>query len=223
MKTIFNIFAQSPIKGVEEHMETCYTAAKTLTKLFDALFKKDWPAVEAAREEIVTLENEADEQKTHLRLHLPKNIFLPVARVDLVQLIKAQDKVANRSKDISGIIMGRKMEFPSHIIELYSKYLDASLETVAKAKAVINELDELLETGFRGLEVKLVEKMIVDLDACETKADKLQVDVRAQLFEVEDELKPIDAIFLYKIIDWTGDLSDYAQIIGGQLLLLLAR
>jgi uncharacterized protein Yka (UPF0111/DUF47 family) len=30
-------------------------------------------------------------------------------------------------------------------------------------------------------------------------------------------------IFLYKIIEWTGELADRAQAVGGQLELLLAN
>ncbi|HBP75141.1 MAG TPA: phosphate transport regulator, partial [Alcanivorax sp.] len=37
------------------------------------------------------------------------------------------------------------------------------------------------------------------------------------------ELPPVDVIFLYKIIEWIGDLADRAQKVGGRLQLLLAR
>ena len=44
-----------------------------------------------------------------------------------------------------------------------------------------------------------------------------------RLAQLETELPPIDVMFLYKIIDWTGDLGDRAQQVGSRLELLLAR
>jgi uncharacterized protein Yka (UPF0111/DUF47 family) len=43
------------------------------------------------------------------------------------------------------------------------------------------------------------------------------------LFDLEQDLPPIDAIFLYQIIDMIGELADLAEGVGGRLQLLLAR
>jgi uncharacterized protein Yka (UPF0111/DUF47 family) len=50
---------------------------------------------------------------------------------------------------------------------------------------VINELDELLETGFKGREVALVEKMIHQLDKIEDDADAMQIKLRPSLLSIE--------------------------------------
>ena len=223
MTSIFNIFAKSPIKPLQQHISTCFECAKLLCSFFNAVTQNDWQQAASVYDEIRDLEHQADELKQKLRLNLPQSLFLPVSRADLIQMIKVQDKIANRAKDISGLTLGRKMAMPEAIAEFYMSYLKASLRTVGKAKKAIHELDELLETGFRGVEVKVVEKMIIELDDCEHETDELQVTIRRKLFEIEDSLSPVDVMFLYKVIEWTGDLSDDAQIIGGQLQLLLAR
>ena len=43
----------------------------------------------------------------------------------------------------------------------FFKYLSRCLDAIEKAADAINELHDLLETGFRGREVELVEKMIL--------------------------------------------------------------
>lgn len=102
-------------------------------------------------------------------------------------------------------------------------YLQGAIDTSAQAKKAINELDELVETGFSGREIRLVEELIEELDRLERANDDQQVQIRAQLFKLESELPPVDVMFLYKIIDWIGDLADRAQKVGGHLQLLLAR
>ena len=87
----------------------------------------------------------------------------------------------------------------------------------------INELDELLETGFRGREVELVEGLVIELDRLEHKTDLSQIKLRSELFKLEESLPAVNVIFLYKIIDKVGELADISQKIGGRLLLLMAR
>ena len=90
-------------------------------------------------------------------------------------------------------------------------------------QAASNELDELVETGFRGAEVELVQNLINELDRIETDTDTIQVAVRTKVFAIERDLPPIDAMFLYRVIDWTGDIGDRAQRVGSRLQLMLAR
>jgi predicted phosphate transport protein (TIGR00153 family) len=102
-------------------------------------------------------------------------------------------------------------------------YLERNLDAIQKAAEAINELDDLLETGFRGIEVKLVEKMINQLDAIENDTDSMQIKIRQDLLEIENGLNPVDVIFLYQIIDWVGELADIAERVGARLEIMLAR
>lgn len=220
---IFKMFARSPIKPLETHICKVQSCVEKLIPFFEAVLKEDWVAAEKLQNKISQLENEADELKKDLRLHLPRGLFLPVPRTDILEILITQDRIANKAKDIAGIIVGRKLVLPHTIAENYISFLKRCIDASQQATQAINQLDELLETGFRGNEAKLVEDMINTLDIIETDTDRLQVQIRRQLFELEKDLPPVDVIFLYKIIEWTGDLADRAQTVGGQLELLLAR
>ena len=115
------------------------------------------------------------------------------------------------------------MSFPENFGPLIKDFIARSIDASAQAQKAINELDELVEAGFRGNEVQLVEAMIKDLDAIENDTDKIQVKVRAALLEIENHLNPIEVMFLYRIIDWIGDLGDLSQRVGSRLELMLAR
>ena len=98
-----------------------------------------------------------------------------------------------------------------------------SVDAAEKAADAINELDDLLETGFRGREVDLVTKMISQLDEIEDDTDGMQIDLRKDLLAIEKDLNCVDVMFLYQIIDWVGDLADLAERVGARLEILLAR
>ncbi len=217
------VFGKSPIKPIQEHMAVSHETVEQLKPFFIAVTNNDWTQAAAIQKNIGALENKADEHKKEIRLHLPKSLFLPVPRSDLLELLSMQDRIANRAKDIAGIMLGREMAVPSVIEAEMLQFVDCSIATSAQALKAIEELDELLETGFAGREIHLVEKLIEELDRLEHESDKLQITIRSNLFKVEKDLPPIDVMFFYRVIEWVGDVADRAQKVGSRLQMLLAR
>lgn len=221
--SILGVFAKSPIKPLEEHISKVNNAAKLLVPFFEAVFAEDWKTAAKVRADISTLEREADVLKREIRMNLPRGLFLPVERTDLLELATQQDKIANKAKDISGRFLGRELTVPASIQAEFKAFVQRNVDACDQACKAINELDELLETGFRGREVDLVEKMITELDAIEDDTDSMQIAIRLQLKELEDQLNPIDVMVTYRMIEWIGDLADLAERVGSRLELMLAR
>jgi hypothetical protein len=218
-----NMFGRSPIRPLEAHMSKVHACVKELGPFFEAVIAQKWSTVESIQCDIARLEHEADDLKRDLRLHLPKGLFLPVSRSDLLELLTVQDRLANKAKDIAGVVLGRKMIFPDNMVVPFIAFLHRSIDASHQANTAINELDELLETGFSGCEIKLVESMIADLSQIERDTDEKQIKLRQALFDIESTLSPVSVIFLYKIIEWTGELADRAREVGDRLQILLAK
>ncbi len=221
--SFLQMFARSPVKPMQQHIEKAHACAMELVPFFDAVLAKDWEKAEQAQLRISELEHEADELKRGVRAHLPKSLFMPVPRTDLLELLRMQDRIANKAKDIAGIMTGRRMEIPEEIAMPVKEYVAGSLAVTAQAVRALNELDELVATGFRGREADTVEEMINELDRLEHEADRREREIRHTLFKVEKDLPPIDVMFLYKVIEWIGELADRAQQVGSRLQLLLAH
>ncbi len=220
---IFNLFGRSPISPMKAHMKQVSACAQTLEAFFEAVYIGDWEMAAKVQQQVTELEHSADELKKELRSHLPKGLFLPVSRSDLLQLLSVQDKIANKAKDISGLVLGRRLTIPKAIADDFQQLLQRSIAAVEVAHKAIRELDQLLEAGFRGYEVKRVEKIIQEISNIEYETDEIQVRVRYSLYKIEQEISPIDAMFLYKIIEWCADLADHAENVGHRLELLLAK
>lgn len=218
-----NIFGSSPVRPLEKHIEISYNCAKQLRPFFAAAVSGDWDKVIIVRNEIESLEHKADNLKKDIRLHLPKSLFMPVPREDLLELLLVQDMIANRAKDVSGLVLGRKMQIPPAIADQFLEFVDRNIDAAKQARKSVRELDELFTTGFRGAEVALVSGMIEKLDDIETHTDNLQAALRSSLFAIEKTLDPIDAIFIYKVIERTGEIADMAERVGRRLELLLSH
>jgi predicted phosphate transport protein (TIGR00153 family) len=218
-----NIFGTSPVKPLEKHVGIAYKCVKELNGFFVAAIAEDWDAAAKNRDRIIQFEHDADDLKKEIRQHLPKSLFMPVPREDLLELLLVQDKMANRTKDVSGIVFGRKMVIPPAIAEEFLEFVRRNVDAAKQARKSVRELDELFTSGFRGAEVSLVESLLEELDAIETDTDDRQAGLRWSLFEVEKDLDPVNVMFLYQVIELTGEIADMAERVGRRLELLLSH
>ncbi|MCH8277725.1 MAG: TIGR00153 family protein, partial [Proteobacteria bacterium] len=154
-----NIFGSSPVKPLEKHIDISYRCARELRGFFAAAVKGNWSKARKVRAEIERLEHEADDLKKKIRLHLPKSLFMPVPREDLLELLLVQDKIANRTKDVSGLVVGRELQIPAEISEQFLDFVDRNVDAAKQARKSVRELHELFTAGFRGAEVGLVAGM----------------------------------------------------------------
>jgi uncharacterized protein len=217
------LFGRSPIAPLQDHMKISAECASELPSYFESVFMEDWPAAHIKNDKICALEEEADRMKRRIRANLPRGLFLPVSRSDLLELLQMQDRIPNRSKDIAGIILGRQMAIPEEVRSLLADFLKVSVSATFFALKVLDELDELVESGFSGQEIELIEKMLGSLSDVEHESDVKQVEVRSMLLSIERDLNPVDVMFMYRVIDWIGDLADDSQTVGNRMLYLIAR
>lgn len=220
---IFSMFGTSPVRPMQQHMAEVQACATELIPFFEAALAGDWDKAAEVQAEIAKQEGAADDLKRELRLNLPSGLMMAMSRRDLLETLTMQDRIANKAKDIAGLMLGRKMTFPAEIAPLMLDFVKRCIDASTQAQTAINELDELVETGFRGREVELVEAMITRLDEIESDTDRMQVAVRGKLFELEKGLPPVDVMFIYRVVEWVGDLADLAQRVGSRLEIMLAR
>ena len=194
------VFGASPVMPLEKHAEIVHKCARQLENFFAAAVDSDWETAAKVRAEISRLENEADEMKNQIRQNLPKSLFMPVPRQDLLELLLVQDKIANRAKDVSGVVLGRQLEIPEPIVDEFLEFVSRCVDATKQARKSVRELDELFTTGFRGAEAELVASMIQKLDEIETDMDEREVRLRAGLYAIEGDKNPVDVIFLYDTI-----------------------
>ncbi|MDH4107051.1 MAG: TIGR00153 family protein [Gammaproteobacteria bacterium] len=220
---LVNIFGTSPVQPLEQHVNIAYQCTKQLIPFFEAAIAGDWEKAKEHRAAVEQYEHEADNLKKEIRKHLPKSLFMPVPREDLLELLLVQDKMANRAKDVSGLVLGRKMRIPDAIAKDFLLFVQRNVDAAKQARKSVRELDELFTTGFRGAEAELVEELVEELDRIETETDQLQADLRAAIFRIESHLDPVTVIFLYRVIELTGEIADMAERVGRRLELLLSH
>ncbi len=218
-----NLFGKSPFPALQDHMRAVLECARDVSPLFAALAANDQEKLQAAHDHIFISEAKADSIKNNIRMAMPKSLFMPVDRRDLLELLDLQDSIADTAQDIAGLLLERNMRPPEFMKQALMQLVKRCVETCEQAGLIIEEFDELLETGFRGREASRVETMLAELNSMEDETDELGISLARNLFVHEDEMKPVDVMMWYRIIEWIGDLADFAEKSGNRVRLLIAR
>jgi predicted phosphate transport protein (TIGR00153 family) len=217
-----DLFARSPFKPLQQHMRTVLACAREVEPLFEALCAGDADRVQALQRTIDDLESEADALKNEMRAHLPRRLMLPVDRRDLLEVLDVQDSIADTAQDIAGMLTERDMTPPQSMRRPLMDLVHAVIRTCEQAGTVMEELDELVETGFRGREASRVEQMIDTLGTLESETDRLGAALVRELFRLEGEMSPVSVLLWYQLTHWIGDLADYSEKCGNRLRLMIA-
>ena len=139
----------------------------------------------------------------------------------MLEILDFQDSIADVAQDIAALVEIRSMTIPESLVDPMLDLVRRSIAACEAAGRIIDELDELVETGFRGREVARVEEMIDELSRIETDTDDLTERVQRKLFALESELG-VGIVFWNQIVGWVSNLADYAERVGNRLRLLIA-
>ena len=115
------------------------------------------------------------------------------------------------------------MEVPEEMKETLMTLVNRCVDTCNYSAQIVEELDELVEMGFKGKEADRVQEMVEELNKIEDETDELGMSLAKSLFANEEKLGAVSVIFWYQLIQWIGDLADYAEKTGDRLRLLIAR
>jgi predicted phosphate transport protein (TIGR00153 family) len=220
---IANLLGSSPFKPMQAHMRIVRECVLEVPALFDALIAGDKDAIKTQQEKIYAKEEEADSLVNEVCIHLPRSLFMAVDRRDLLDLLHMQDNIADMAQDIAGLMIERDMSMPENMSEPLKALVQRCVDTCVEAATIVERIDELIESGFRGREASSVEEMVKNLSKIEDETDQMGMDLCKMLFANEDSMKPVAVMFSYQLIQWIGDLADHAETVGNQMRLLIAK
>ena len=153
---------------------------------------------------------------------MPRRLLMAMERRDLLDILDSQDSIADVTQDIAELADQRSMHLPAPLVEPFRALAQRTVVACEQGQRIIDELDELIETGFGDREVTRVEEMISELGRIETETDQLLDSACRILFGMENELG-VATVYWHQILLWIADVADYAEKVGNRLRLLVAR
>lgn len=223
MRSVFGIIGRSPFGMVTQHTERVHDTVVVVRPLVEAFISGEWSRVDELYAQISKLEHKADVIKHDIRDHLPRSLFLPVDRADLLLFLREQDAIADRVEDLADILTMRRTATPAAMKDQILALVDQVIRTSEMAYAAAAELTVLREASFGGAEADRVLKLVNDVGQQEWEADKAEAAVLKTLFRHEDELGAVSVLFWMNIISVIGKIADHAENTADYLRLMMAR
>lgn len=221
MRNIFNLFGKSPFAPLQSHMEKVSTCVHLLPSLFEALKVGDLPLAEKIAAEISIKEHEADITKNDIRNHLPKSLFLALDRGSLLDILAMQDSIADRAEDVAVLTSLKAIQLLPAFQSSFDLFLKKNLECFDGARSIIQELHELLESSFGGIEADKVRTMVEAVAFREHEADVLQRTLLKDLFASEKELTLSSFHVWQRIIENLSDVSNISEKLAYRIRMTL--
>ena len=217
------LFGTSPFKPRKKHMNIANECAMHMPRAMEAFFKGDKETLKEIKHSISQLEGDADKILEEMQSRLPKTMFLPVDRRDLLDVLEMQEAIADRTQDIIGLMLDLPMDVPEEMQKPISRLVNRVTDGVTGAYNIVKSFEDLVETGFKGRHVEKTQGLIHDVVGIETDADTIGTDITHTLFSCAKKMDPVSVVFLYKLIGWIDDLADYSEKLAIRARLLLAR
>lgn len=223
MRNISDIFKKSPFELLQDHMEKVLSCTQLLRPLFEALVEENYEKVNEIAKEICQAEELSDEQKKATGNSLSKNVLLPVSRRDMIQVLNAQDSIADTTEYIANLLILREFKIPDSLKNELFELIDSVLEGCHEAKLATDSLEELFKRSFGGPEVDHLTNMLHKIDSSKIKSKKLRKILAKKLFEMENELSPVSIMVWFKVIEEISKLADHCKRMGNRLRILIAK
>ena len=223
LKALMALFGRSPFKPIQAHMEKSRACVERIKPVINSIIDNEPAEFDRVFKEISDLESEADVIKNDIRSHLPKSIFLPIDRRDLLEILDIQEELPDTVQDIAILLTLRPLKLPANMKEPLNNLIDEVATVCNQAADLVQEFDELVETSFGGKEAEKVLAMIEQINADETVADGTERAAAKKLFDLEKEVEVLDVIMWSRIINKLGDLADSAERMANRLRLMIAK
>ena len=211
MLHILNLFARSPFAPLQTHMEKVHECVNLLDALFGALKDKDYKRLQEIATNISEVEHQADVMKSNIRNNLPSNLFLAINRNTFLDILHLQDSIADKVEDIAVLLTIKPLVLLDTFKEPFERFLAKNIQCFEKTHKIIQELHELLESSFGGVEAERVKELCDEVAFFEHEADCIQRELLAALYQNESSIS-YGAFGLWnKIFEATGAISNISE------------
>lgn len=221
MRTFLNLFGRSPFTLLQTHMEKVRECVLKIPHLFEVLrdgLTDQLPHIEA---EISTLEHDADLVKNDIRNHLPKSLFLPIDRRQILEIVSLQDHIADSVEDLAILFNLKQVKIPPQFQKELEAFVQVNIETFEETFLIIKELHELLESSFGGIEAEKVRNMVQHVAYKEHEADLIQKKLLKILFSLEDEMSYATFYIWVRAIQSLAEISDLSEKLANRIRMTL--
>ncbi len=221
MRSITKVFGRSPFVPLQMHMEKVAECVDKIPEIIEAYHRHDMDKVKSLTKKISRLEHAADLIKHDIRNNLPRGIFMPVDRANLLRILKIQDSIANRAENLAVLLTFKQASTFEGFETGFNDLVANSLEAFTLTRSIIGQLDELLETGFGGAEANTVQELVDKVAHKEYETDVIQRELLRDMLIHEQDISYGDFFLWTSIMRQVARLADRCEELASSVRMTL--
>lgn len=182
MSTIGKLFGRSPFSQIQQHMEQVTKCVEKMSEAINAVTAGQFDTLDQLSREVSQLEHQADQIKDDIRGRLLKRIFMPIDRSEVLEILSLQDSLADTAEDVCKVLTLKQLPFPADLKEDFARFVELNVEACKICATIINQMDELIESGFGGVEAERIRGLAKDASFAEHQADLVQMQLLKKIY-----------------------------------------
>jgi predicted phosphate transport protein (TIGR00153 family) len=216
-----SMFMTSPFEGLQEHAQKVKECAWEFQQAIECYVSKQCQTFEELRQQVITLESEADAIKRRIRGHLPIGTLMPVSKFQLFRYLREQDGVLDAVEDVLDWISYRpEPGLPPQLEKDFFLLVDAVVEPIEELSKMVSEARIYFQSYNETQRVK-VKDIIRNLRRQEHDADNLEDTLKSKLFNMD--IDAVSIFHLIRLVEYVGSIADHAENAGDMMRAMLAK
>lgn len=214
---------KTPFTQLLEHICKVEEGISLLGNGLIKYYKGDYKGFAELAKKVSNIEHEADLIKSSIRSHLPSSLLMPVDKGRFLWTLREQDAILDHAENLSEMLDMRHTKIPKELQQLFIDHAKQVMGTVCAMEVAVQNIRDLVETGFVKREREQTKQYIKNVHDCEYKADRLRYQITREIYKIEKKLSPMDMYHLIKIADWVDEIADHAENVADWLRSMIAK
>jgi predicted phosphate transport protein (TIGR00153 family) len=222
MSTIGKLFGRSPFGQMKQHMEHVAQCVKKMAEALTAVQSGRYDSLDELAEEASQLEHQADEVKNDIRNRLLKRVFMPIDRSEVLEILSLQDSLADTAEDVCRVLTFKRLPIPASVSKDFNEFIEHNLNAFQVAYSIVRQLDELIESGFGGMEAERIRGLASQTAFAEHQADMVQVKLLKMIYSMESELSFTEFHLWMRLTNVLSEISNLSEDLAERVLKTLS-
>jgi len=214
---------KTPFNQLLDHMGKVRECIDILGDGLIKYYKGDYKGFSDVAKRVSELEHEADIIKSDLRSHLPSSLLMPVDKGRFLWTLREQDAILDHAENLSEMLDMRHTKIPKELQNIFIEHAQIVMQTVIAMETAIENIRDLVETGFVKREREQTKEFIKKVHEFEWEADQKRYQTTRGIYKLEKKLNPMDVYHLLKIVDWVDEIADHAENVADWLRSMIAK
>lgn len=214
---------KSPFDGLFAHAAKVAEAVRVLEPGCTEYANGRFGAFTSVVRQLRDLEHQADLIRAQVRAHLPRHLFMSVARDQFEALLGEQDDILDAVADLVERMEVRPTPIPEDLKERFLGLVSVVLETVTAYEKAVEVFADVLATGFGGSARDEAKNLVKQVHLRESEGDVARMEFLREVYAREDRLKPLDVVHLALFADLLDNVADAAETAAERLRTLVAE